>query len=565
MVLGMPTKSKRRRALETLPTDLYDSFRGVITRIRECPNASQAELGMKVLMWLHFAYRPLKLEELQHALAVEKNDIEFDADNIPPRKALLDSCLGLVIVDEGTSTVRFMHYTLEEYFRKYTEFPNGYSSIAETCLTYLNFGSLRHHCTNHDSLDRKIKEYVFLEYAACYWGTYVKHQDSDDLTRLANMILDHDSGRPPCAIQALYLELDHTWRRRGQIVQKFSGIHVTAYFGLSDKMVYFCSMERDIELKDERKRTPLSWAAESGHEAVVRLLIARDDIDVNAKDKYGWTSLSRAAENGHEAVVRLLIARDDIDVNAKDNYGWTSLSWAAENGHEAVVRLLLARDDIDVNAKDNNGWTSLSRAAENGHEAVVRLLIARDDIDVNAKDKYGGTPLSRADENGHEAVVQLLLTRDDVDVNAKDNDGLTYISWAAMNGDEAVVQLLLARDDIDVNVKDNDGLTSLLWAAMNGHEAIVRLLLARDDIDVNAKDDYDRTPLSMASANGHKSIVQLLNAYRARDVSARGSDHVPPCNCSGAGDAAGVKVKATRRGTSSVGHEGTGAVVVYKD
>ena len=72
MVLEMTTKSKRWKALEALPTNLYGTFRGIITRIWERPNTCQAELGMQVLMWLHFAYRPLKLEELHHALAVEK-------------------------------------------------------------------------------------------------------------------------------------------------------------------------------------------------------------------------------------------------------------------------------------------------------------------------------------------------------------------------------------------------------------------------------------------------------------------------------------------------------------
>ena len=135
MVLGMPTFSERRVALNALPTDLYDSFQGIITRIRRHPISSQAKLGIQVLMWLHFAYRPLMLKELQHALAVRKCHREFDMGYIPPRKALLDSCLGLVVVDEETMTVRFVHYTLEEYFRKYSkeEFPNGYCSIAETC------------------------------------------------------------------------------------------------------------------------------------------------------------------------------------------------------------------------------------------------------------------------------------------------------------------------------------------------------------------------------------------------------------------------------------------------
>lgn len=63
---------------------------------------------MQVLMWLHFAYRPLRLEELQHALAVEESDKEFDADNIPPQREILNCCLGLVVVDQETSTVRFV-------------------------------------------------------------------------------------------------------------------------------------------------------------------------------------------------------------------------------------------------------------------------------------------------------------------------------------------------------------------------------------------------------------------------------------------------------------------------
>ena len=52
------------------------------------------------------------------------------------------------------------------------------------------------------------------------------------------------------------------------------------------------------------------------------------------------TSLLRAAENGHEAVVKLLLAREGVDPDSKDGSGQTPLSWAAEKGHEAVVRLV---------------------------------------------------------------------------------------------------------------------------------------------------------------------------------------------------------------------------------
>lgn len=39
---------------------------------------------------------------------------------------------------------------------------------------------------------------------------------------------------------------------------------------------------------------------------VVQLLLERDDVEVNLKDSYGRTPLLWAAKSGHEAVVQLL-------------------------------------------------------------------------------------------------------------------------------------------------------------------------------------------------------------------------------------------------------------------
>ncbi|KAF8421801.1 hypothetical protein EV426DRAFT_671737, partial [Tirmania nivea] len=170
MVLEQTTISKRRKALGTLPTKLHHTFGGVIKRIQQ--SGGFAELGMKVLMWLHLAYQPLKLKELQHALAVERDDSYFDMDNIPSRKQILDCCLGLVLIDEETMTVRFVHYSLEEYFQKHSSeyFPDGYSDAAETGLIYLSFPEMREHCKSRDELKKKKHDFPFLKYAACNWG-----------------------------------------------------------------------------------------------------------------------------------------------------------------------------------------------------------------------------------------------------------------------------------------------------------------------------------------------------------------------------------------------------------
>lgn len=75
-----------------------------------------------------------------------------------------------------------------------------------------------------------------------------------------------------------------------------------------------------------------------GHEAVVELLMKRDNVDVNSKDKYKRTSLSWAAIMGYEVVVKSLMKQDEVDVNSKDEHKRTPLSWAAEKGHEAMIK-----------------------------------------------------------------------------------------------------------------------------------------------------------------------------------------------------------------------------------
>ena len=68
-------------------------------------------------------------------------------------------------------------------------------------------------------------------------------------------------------------------------------------------------------------------------------------IQLSTRGTVDSDRLSRAAYNGHEAVVKLLLAKEGVDPVAKDSkYGRTPLSWAAESGHEAVVKLLQSRD-----------------------------------------------------------------------------------------------------------------------------------------------------------------------------------------------------------------------------
>ena len=63
------------------------------------------------------------------------------------------------------------------------------------------------------------------------------------------------------------------------------------------------------------------------HEALVKLLILRDDVNVDINTT-GQTPLSWAAREGQEAVVKLLLDTGKVDVDLKNEYGRIPLSWA---------------------------------------------------------------------------------------------------------------------------------------------------------------------------------------------------------------------------------------------
>ncbi|EGU85447.1 hypothetical protein FOXB_04039 [Fusarium oxysporum f. sp. conglutinans Fo5176] len=91
-------------------------------------------------------------------------------------------------------------------------------------------------------------------------------------------------------------------------------------------------------------RTPLLWAAEKGHEALVKLLL-QNDADVNIMDRNGQTALRLAVDAQHRAVARMLVA-NGADMNAGD---YTN-QLAVDLGHPWREEL------VDVRISAGLGW-----------------------------------------------------------------------------------------------------------------------------------------------------------------------------------------------------------------
>jgi ankyrin repeat protein len=268
-------------------------------------------------------------------------------------------------------------------------------------------------------------------------------------------------------------------------------------------------------------RTPLFWAAQNGHNVMVKLLLESGKVEVDPKDRGGLTPLCAAAQNGHKRVLQQLLDTGNVEVNSKDNEGRTPLWCAAHNGHHEVAELLIKIANVEINSKDNNGQTPLSAAAQNGQHEVVELLIKTAYVEVDAKDDKGRTPLWCAAHNGHHEVAELLIKIANAEIDSKDSNGQTPLSAAAQNGHDSLVMLQLKLGNIDVNSMDRGGRTPLWWAVWNGHNEVIKLLFTTGNIIFGLTDSLGgRTPLWVAVQKGRDALVKLLleNSYVEVDL-----------------------------------------------
>jgi ankyrin repeat protein len=537
-----------------LPKDVNQAYEGILKKTGE------HGLVRKALSIMLAASRALTLSEMNIAININNTSQSIDDLDLEEEtdfQSRLRSCCGL-FVSIYHGKVYFIHQTAREFLLENMPCsmtnrtkPEWYHSIAishahtvlvELCVRYLCFFNSESSLPNDTTLrDSHIDTHAFLDYSAKFWVRHLREAYITDENRaiesLALRICD-----PESTAYSVWFEIHQ--RDIFPPVSFPTGVLVASYFGQIAVVKQLIEDGADLESKDdEYGRTPLSWAAENGHEPVVKLLIEKG-ADLESKDnEYGRTPLSWAAENGHDSVVKLLV-EEGADLESKDNeHGRTPLSWAAENGHDSMVKLLI-EDGADLESKDDEyGRTPLSWAAENGHEPVVKLLIEKG-ADLESKDnEYGRTPPSWAAGNAHESVVKVLVKRG-AKLESKDKKyGQAPLSWAAEKGHEVVVELLLKTNKVNINVKDTFGRMPLSWAAEKGHEAVVKLLYSMHEVNIDVKDIFGRTPLSWATEKGHKAVVELLLDTGRVDVDAKDKNgHTPLWQAAGNGHEAVVKL-----------------------
>ena len=476
----------------------WSAYAETLGRVK-AQGGAKVRLGTAALMWISHSKRPLKANELCHALAVEIGSPDLNTEDAPSIGTLLACCQGLVAIHRVTSTVRLIHFTLHEHLRGHPElFGTVHSTMAETCLSYLNSHRVKALSTipSPDPQDTP-----FLQYSSAYWGMHAKRNLSDCAKLLALKLFENYKNHISIKI-LLEAQKEASWVVDFDKISQFTGLHCASLFGIIEIVAILIEMEGyDSNKKDCVDNTPLLWAAHNGHKCVVTFLLGRGDAAPDEPSKDGQTPLWRAASNGHEGVVRILLKRGQVIPNKPDNSGLTPFWCAVLNEREGVVRILLERGYVNPDKADSDGRAPLWYAAWYGYEGVAKVLLERDEVNPDKPDNDGQTPLRCAAWRGHEGMVKILLERGDVNPNNTDNDGRTPLRCAAWNGHEGVAKTLLERDMVNPDKPDNGGLTPLFCASWNGHGGVVKMLLERSRANTDKLDNNGQTASRSANVN----------------------------------------------------------------
>ena len=193
------------------------------------------------------------------------------------------------------------------------------------------------------------------------------------------------------------------------------------------------------DVEGQENSSLLIVASVNNQQAVVDYLISQK-VDLNRRDEKGRTALSFAAYSAYLVIVKSLVkAGADLDqLYTKDQFSTLSTAILAGN---TDVALFLIQSGADVDTQSSEGFTASTIAAQNGNLPVLEALA---DAGANLETKGGPfamTPLAFAALKGHLDIVQYITAKG-VNIQATDKDGKTALDLAREYGNDDVVKFL---------------------------------------------------------------------------------------------------------------------------
>jgi hypothetical protein len=413
--------------VKTIPKDLDDAYEKILSR---SPNASQTRRILHIVVG---AFEPLTIQQLSLALTIEKvyhSTKEIDLEPEDRLKiAVRDLCgLFVVIVD---NKVYLLHQTAKEFLicsessqapLSSSQYSRGdpltkprrsttaivepswkqsfvprdsHKVLAEICIWYL-------------TLDlRKLELDVLDYYAGKWWSHHF---------RRSNITIDDAISKQATALCEKTHHSFSLWLVAvGHVCETIqlnnaAPLEVSSALGLLPVVkiqLAINSTNFDNAGRKRQNQSPRCWNLWHLAGCFIGSRQQEEHEATTGQEHYNLAMVA-AAEGGHVAIVKLLLARG-ANVNAQGGKYGSALQAASVWGRTATVELLLAKA-ANINAQGGQYGSALQAASVRGRTATVELLLARG-ANINAQGGQYGSALQAASDNGHAAIVELLLAK----------------------------------------------------------------------------------------------------------------------------------------------------------
>lgn len=539
--------------LYSIPKGLHETYSRIMKQIEEQPEALR-RIGMKCLIWVLNARRPLHLFELKDAVAVDEGQDKFE-DLTKTRKLytfedLIDSCRNLLVPQvfnpdnplTGSEIVRPLHYTVQKFLDQRhmsvlskQEYPLQDSTLdsnelAKSCLIYLELACVDIMEDDDRKLfnDRWVQRswlYPFVDYCSEYFDDHFI-----DAPTMTPDLLDRARSLLSMSDRALGYLLRLRQKGRHNFDELYKAVNAKTVVILTHlyEVPWLLS---NAEWSNFRVHPlALHWVCADGYHAGVNRLLATD-LDPNAENSSGEAPLAIVTKSRNLISsptrqpewnqTRISLARLLLDHGAQPNKETRSvrpaITTSATMGDIEFVKMLL-EFKVDLNGVDSHHPNALYTASRKGHDDIAKLLL-----------QHGALPsieaLVEAAEHENQELVDLMLAQG-LDVNATDYEDRTRLyelpglvpKWELDDFSRARLgkpyqpdqYLLTSNWGFKDEYVGSPG-SALLKAARCGCMDAVEMLIKRGAHIQGS--GLDETPiLAAAAALGRGRLVQLLLA-----------------------------------------------------
>ena len=304
--------------------------------------------------------------------------------------------------------------------------------------------------------------------------------------------------------------------------------------------------------QDERRNTPLHYAASCGFTRSVKFLISYYE-SVNMQNSDGDTPLHLSIKSSYCSFgsVREILQHKSCNPSTVNAQNETALHTASQYGklkraelllltgkcsqedikeaievnlllHQAVatnrlelLKTLLRVPGCNINEFNSDGETPLHVACRSDFE-VFKLLAVDSRCDLNAQNKNGLTALHITIASGQLEKCHLLITNVDCNPSIVCSDGNAPIHMMIEKDFHQSLRILLKHPKCNPNMKNSERNSALHLALREHSLACATCLLQHDRIDPNIQNENGNTPLHEAIMRGTPvGIVETLTLHKS--------------------------------------------------